>query len=128
MEIAEQKRKEAETRVKNLQLAGIAIFIPSFFFLVLLLAKIKVRSRTVEFLGVLSLLFLFEFILLLIHPYIGRWTHESQIWMILILVAIATILVPLHHKMESWMKEKLTARRREKLQPETAEIPLNDKG
>jgi tetratricopeptide (TPR) repeat protein len=110
MEIAEQKRKDAEARVRNLQLAGIAIFIPSFFFLVLLLAKIKVRSRMIEFLGVLSLLFLFEFIVLLIHPYIGSWTHESQIWMLLILVAIAVVLVPLHRKLEKWMKGRLTAK------------------
>jgi tetratricopeptide (TPR) repeat protein len=91
MEIAEQKRKEAQARVRNLELSGIAIFIPTFFFLVLLLGKRKVRSRTVEFLGVLSLLFFFEFIVLLVHPYIGSWTHESQIWMLLILVAIAVI-------------------------------------
>jgi hypothetical protein len=99
MEIAEQKRKDAEARVRNLQLAGIAIFIPSFFFLVM-----------IEFLGVLSLLFLFEFIVLLIHPYIGSWTHESQIWMLLILVAIAVVLVPLHRKLEKWMKGRLTAK------------------
>jgi tetratricopeptide (TPR) repeat protein len=124
MEIAEQKRKEAEARVRNLQLAGIAIFIPCFFFLVLLLAKIKVRSRTVEFLGVISLLFLFEFIVLLIHPYIASWTHESQIWMLLILVAIAVILVPLHHKMERWMKAKLAAKPKKKLESETEEVPI----
>jgi len=123
MDIAEQKRKDAEARKRNLELAGIAIFIPSFLFLVLLLGKRKVRSRTVEFLGVLSLLFLFEFIVLLIHPYIGSWTHESQIWMLLILVAVAAILVPIHHRMEKWMKEKLSARPKEKLQPETSEIP-----
>ena len=125
MDIAEQKRKDAEARKRNLELAGIAIFIPSFFFIVLILGKRKVKSRTVDFLGVLSLLFLFEFIVLLIHPYIGSWTHESQIGMLLILVAIAVILVPLHHRLEKWMKEKLTTKAKTKLQPEIAEAPLN---
>jgi tetratricopeptide (TPR) repeat protein len=124
MDIAEQKRKEAEARKRNLELAGIAIFIPSFFFLVLVLGRIKVRSRTVEFLGVLSLLFLFEFIVLFIHPYLGHWTHESPVWMLLTLVTIAAILVPLHDRMEKWMKEKLTAKPKEKLRAETAEPGL----
>jgi CDP-diglyceride synthetase len=125
MDIAEQKRKSVEARKRNLELSGIAIFIPSFFFIVLLLGKRKVKSRTVEFLGVLSLLFLFEFIVLLIHPYIGSWTHESQISMLLILVAIAVILVPLHHRLEKWMKGKLTTKDKTKMQHEKAETPLN---
>ena len=124
-EIAEQERKSIETRKRNLEFSGIAIFIPTFFFLVLLLGKRKVRSRTIEFLGILSLLFLFEFIVLFIHPYIGHWTHESPIWMLLILVIIAVVLVPLHHRLEKWMKEKLTTKAKTKLQPEMAEAPLN---
>ena len=128
IEIAEQKRKNVEARKRNLELSGIAIFIPSFFFLVLLLGKRKVRSRTIEFLGVLSLLFLFEFIVLFTHPYIGQWTHESPVWMLLILVIIAVVLVPLHHRLEKWMKEKLTRKPMEELLPETAEVALNDKG
>jgi hypothetical protein len=103
-------------------LAGIAIFIPSFFFLALLLGKRKVRSRTIEFLGVLSLLFPFEFIVLLIHPYIGNWSRESQRDTVDIGSDYCD-LVPLHHRMEKWMKEILTSKPKEKLQPETAEIP-----
>jgi tetratricopeptide (TPR) repeat protein len=108
MEIAEQKKKDAETRKRNLELSGIAIFIPLFLLMVVLMGRKKVKSRTIEFLGILGLLFLFEFIVLLVHPYIGHWTHESPIWMLLILVAIAAILVPLHHKSESWIKKKLS--------------------
>jgi hypothetical protein len=125
MEIVEQKRKTVEARKRNLELSGIAIFIPSFFFIVLLLGKRKVKSRTIEFLGVLSLLFLFEFIVLFIHPYIGHWTHESPLWMLLILVTIAVVLVPLHHRLEKWMTEKLTRKAQTKLQPEKAEAPLS---
>ena len=108
MEIAEQKKKDAETRKRNLELSGIAIFIPLFLLVVLLMGRKKVKSRTIEFLGILGLLFLFEFIVLLVHPYIGHWTHESPIWMLLILAAIAAVLVPLHHRSESWIKKKLS--------------------
>ena len=125
MEIAEQKRKDVQARKRNLELMGIAIFIPMFFFLVLLLGRRKVKSRTVEFLGILSLLFVFEFIVLSAHPYIGRWTHESPIWMLLILVAIAAVLIPLHHKSETWIKRKLARSPKRELQSETATRPLN---
>jgi len=107
MDIAKQKSEEAAARKRNLELAGIAIFIPVFLFIVLLLGRKKVKSRMVEFLGVLALLFLFEFIVLFAHPYIGHWTHESPVWMLLILVAVAAILIPLHHKSEAWVKKKL---------------------
>lgn len=107
-EIAEQKKKDAEARKRNLELSGIAIFIPLFLLVVMLMGRKRVGSRTIEFLGILGLLFLFEFIVLLVHPYIGHWTHESPVWMLLILVAIAAILVPLHHRSESWIKKKLS--------------------
>jgi len=107
-EIEEQKKKDAETRKRNLELSGIAIFIPLFLLVVMLIGRRKVKSRTIEFLGILGLLFLFEFIVLLVHPYIGHWTHESPVWMLLILAAIAAILIPLHHRSESWIKKKLS--------------------
>jgi len=119
MDIAEQKRRNAEARKKNLEFTAIAIFIPLFFFFVLLMGRRKVKSRTVEFLGILSLLFIFEFIVLFAHPYIERLTHDSPVWMLLILVSIAAILIPLHHRTETWMKKKLTTRGTKKAQPET---------
>jgi hypothetical protein len=119
MEIEKQKMEAAAARKRNLELAGIAIFIPLFLLAVLLLGRKKVKSRTIEFLGILGLLFLFEFIVLLVHPYIGHWTHESPLWMLLILVAVAAILIPLHHRSETWIKKKLASKPEVKLQPET---------
>jgi tetratricopeptide (TPR) repeat protein len=119
MDIAKQKREEAAARNRHLELAAIAIFIPLFLFAVMLLGRKKVKSRTVEFLGVLALLFLFEFIVLFVHPYIGHWTHESPVWMLLILVAVAAILIPLHHRSETWIKKKLETKPEVRLQPES---------
>ena len=119
IKIAKQKSEEAAARKRNLELAGIAIFIPLFLFAVLLLGRRKVKSRTIEFLGILGLLFLFEFIVLFTHPYIGHWTHESPVWMLLILVAVAAILIPLHHRSEEWIKKKLASKSGVRLQPES---------
>jgi tetratricopeptide (TPR) repeat protein len=119
IKIAKQKSEEVAARKRNLELAGIAIFIPLFLFAVLLLGRRKVKSRTIEFLGILGLLFLFEFIVLFTHPYIGHWTHESPVWMLLILVVVAAILIPLHHRSEAWIKKKLASKAEMKLQAET---------
>ncbi len=57
--------------------------------------------------GLLALLMLFEFIAMVIHPYIEEWTHDIPVLMLLVLVAVASLLVPLHHKLEHWVKEKV---------------------
>jgi len=110
IEIAKKKSEEVAVRKRNLELGGIAIFIPIFLLGILLLGRRKVKSRTIEFLGVLGLLFLFEFIVLFAHPFIGHWTHESPVWMLLILVAVAAILIPIHHRSETWIKKKLASK------------------
>lgn len=57
--------------------------------------------------GLFGLLMLFEFISLFLHPYIEALTHHTPIYMLLILVGIAAIILPLHHKLEHLVKEKL---------------------
>ncbi len=50
---------------------------------------------------------MFEFINLLFHPWLASVTHESPVLMLLALVLIASLLIPLHHRLEKWIKEKL---------------------
>lgn len=106
-EIAEQKAKEKEERKQNLQMIAIGVFIITFFVFVLLLSRSRKNITAISFLAVVALLMVFEFIAMLAHPYIEEWTHHNPVLMLLILVTIASILVPLHHKLEEWMKHKL---------------------
>jgi len=106
-EIAEQKKKDEEAARKNIQRGGIAVFIPIFFLFVLLLSRTKVKSRTIEFLGIVGLLLFFEFITDLIYPYISNWTNESPIWETLIFVILAACLEPISFKLEHFIKRKL---------------------
>lgn len=107
---AEEQAKQAELeeqRKHNLQYAGIAIAIISFIVVFLLLSRSSIASpRAIEFLGVIGLLILFEFVNLLLHPFIGKYTHHSPLLMLGIMVAIAALLVPMHHKLEHWIKHK----------------------
>ena len=71
------------------------------------LSRYKASKSTAKFLGVVALLLVFEFVSLLIHPKIEKLTNHNQVYMLLILLLVASLLVPLHHKLESWIKQKL---------------------
>ncbi len=106
-QIDDQKKEAEVNHIRNLQLLAIGVFIPIFFIGVLLLSRTKVKSRGVEFLGILSLLLFFEFITDLIYPYVSQLTNENPIWEMLFLVSLAAFLEPLNFKLEHWVKEHL---------------------
>lgn len=107
-EIRSQKEKEKHEREMNLQYAAIAIGLTMGLLIFLALSRKFITStRTIEIIGVLALLFVFEFINLLIHPFIGNLTHHSPLLMLLIMVGIAGMLVPAHHHLEKRIIHKL---------------------
>jgi hypothetical protein len=105
-EIEEEKSIAESERKQNLQLLGIAVFIILLVLVVLLLSKSPKTQKVVNFLGVLALLLFFEYLSLLIHPRLEKLTHHTPILMILILVLLGSFLVPLHHRLEKYFKEK----------------------
>lgn len=97
-----------EERHTNIQYAIIVIGLIGFTILFLLLSRsIIANEKWIRFLGILGLLLIFEFINLLIHPYISSATQHSPLWILLISVAIAAVLVPVHHSAESWITDKM---------------------
>ena len=103
-EINENNVKEAAERKHNLQYAAIAIGLITFIVLFSILSRsIVVKTKFIEFFGVLGLLAVFEFINLFIHPYLAHITNDSPVLMLLILIGIGALLVPLHHRLEKWM-------------------------
>lgn len=109
-EIVEEKNIAEKDRKHNLQIMAIAVFIVTFFLVVVLLSKRKISSRIVESLGLVALLLFFEFINLLMHPFIEHITHHTPVLMLLLLVLMASILAPMHHYLTDWVKEKLAHR------------------
>jgi hypothetical protein len=107
-ELAEQKSREQEARLEQLQILAICIFIPAFFMLTIAVSRVRIRRDIVRFMGVVSLLLLYEFLILLLHPPIGELTHHNKVLELLILVVIGAGLVPLHHKLEHHLIERLT--------------------
>jgi len=107
-QLVQEKIKAGEQRHQDIQFALIAFGIISFIVIFLLFSRsIVANERLISFFGILGLLIVFEFVNLLIHPWLATITHESPVLMLLALVLIASLLIPMHHRMEHWIKEKM---------------------
>ena len=113
-ELAAARAQEKEERAHNLQLISIALFITLFIAGVIVLRHIRINPRWLEFLGILALLLLFEFIVLLLHPLITSITGHQPIFTLLALVCIAAVLIPSHHRLEKWVKQKVSKDNRDR--------------
>lgn len=112
-EIEENKQIALRERSQQLQLLFIAMFIVFLFLVTLILSRIRISIRVVKVLGIVSLLMFFEYLTLLLHPYVKEITHHTPVFEIVVFVAIAAILIPAHHRLEHWLIERLTKGRTE---------------
>jgi tetratricopeptide (TPR) repeat protein len=112
----ERQREEqrlADQRWENIQYALLAIGIITIVSLFLLLSHSFItNTRFIHFFSVVVMLLVFEFLNLLLHPFLGKITHHTPALMLLGLVCIAALLVPLHHRLEQWAIEKLVEKNR----------------
>ncbi len=109
-----KNKQEAGLRKQNIQFALIALGIITFIIFFLLLSRRFItNAKVIEFFGIIALLIVFEFLNLLLHPFLERITHHSPVLMLLALVCIAALLVPLHHKLEKWATHKLVEKNKQ---------------
>ena len=102
------KFKEEEDRKHNLQYAAIAVALLTFVIIFFLFSRsVIVGDKFIRFFGILGLLAVFEFINLFIHPHLAHFTNDSPVLMLVILMCIAALLIPLHHKLEHWITHKM---------------------
>ncbi len=107
-EIILEKEKASEDRKQSIQYAALAIgIITLLVFLLLLSRSVIVNEKLIEYFDIIGLLVVFEFINLVLHPYLGNLTDHSPFLMLLVMVGIAAILVPAHHRLEKWLTSRL---------------------
>jgi hypothetical protein len=112
-ELLIKKNNALQDRKDNIQYASIGIGLLLALILFTILSQtIIVKSGFVKFLGVIALLLVFEFANLLLHPIVSDVTHHSPALMFLILVCIAALFVPAHHKLEQWITRRLIEKNR----------------
>ncbi len=126
--------KVKEERNHNLQYAAITLGVVCFLLLFFALShSIVVNERWVRFFGILALLLVFELINLFIHPYLARATNNSPFLMLMALVGIAALLIPAHHRLDHWIKNRLVEKNKKirlgaakktiaKLEPASADL------
>ncbi len=113
-ELTQEKVKHEEQRKQNIQYALIALGIITFIILFLLLSRSFItNTKLITFFGVVALLIVFEFLNLLLHPFLERVTNHSPVLMLLALVCITALLVPLHHRVEKWATTKLVEKNKQ---------------
>ena len=107
-QLIEAAEKEEQQNKKNIELALVALGIITFIILFMVISRsIITHAKMIEFLGVLALLLVFEFVNLLLHPFLEKKTDHSPSLMLLALVCIAAVLIPLHHRIEKWATSRL---------------------
>ena len=113
-ELSVAKSLEEEQQRENIQYILIGLGIITVIILYLLLSRSFItNAKAIEFFGVIALLIVFEFLNLLLHPYLENLTHHSPILMLLALVCIAALLVPFHHKIEHWATSRLVEKNKQ---------------
>ena len=113
-ELAVTNAKEEEHRKENIQYALIALGIVTFIVLFLLLSRSFIANpKLISFFSVVALLIVFEFLNLLLHPFLEKLTNHTPVFMLFALVCIAALLVPLHHKIEKWSANRLVEKNKE---------------
>lgn len=114
MDEASKKAAEEEQRKENIQYALITLGIITLIIFYLLLSRSFItNTKAIEFFGVIALLIVFEFLNLLLHPFLERITNHSPGFMLLALVCIGALLVPIHHGLEKWAIKKLVEKNKQ---------------
>ncbi len=101
MEIIAEKKAAEKKRKHNMQYAIIIVAIMSSFLILILVSSMKVPEWLIDLLGFFSILFLFEFITILLDHEIHHLTHGEPLKIFICKIAILTLLFPLHHFIES---------------------------
>jgi tetratricopeptide (TPR) repeat protein len=106
-----QAEADKEHHKRDIQYVLIASGIIVLLILFMLLnSAFVVKAIVIETIGVVGVLIVFEFINLIMHPFLAHITDDSPILMLLILVVIGAVAVPLHHKLEKWVRKRVAAR------------------
>ncbi len=93
------EREETERR-HNIQYTAIIILIGIVFLILVMLGSFMVPKWSIQFLGFISFIFLFEFIVLISDNKIEEITHGEP-WKVLgIKIILIGIMMPLHHMIE----------------------------
>ena len=107
-----REKEENERRKNNIQYMAITLGIVLLFIALVVLGMFKVPAGLIRAIGFFVFLMLFEFIFLVFKKNIHAITHGEPWKDLAFLIALAALLVPLHHWMEHKVMHYLTSHNR----------------
>jgi tetratricopeptide (TPR) repeat protein len=97
------EKEEAKEKRNRIQYMGIVIAIAALFIGLVMMGWFKVSANTIRAIGFFAFLLFFEFIFLIFKKNIYGLTKGEPMYDLLFMIALAAILVPLHH----WLEHKV---------------------
>ena len=98
-----QEKAEVKAKRVRIQYMAIIICIGVLFVALVMMGWFKVSANTIRAIGFFSFLIFFEFIFLVFKKNIYGLTHGEPLYDLAFMIALAAILVPLHH----WLEHKV---------------------
>jgi hypothetical protein len=108
----EKEQEERKVRKNNIQYLGITIGIAALFVLLVVLGMFKLPVTAIRAIGFFAFLMFFEFIFLVFKKNIYSLTHGEPWKDLAFMIALAALLVPLHHWLEHRVIHFLTSHNR----------------
>ena len=97
------EKEEAKAKRNRVQYMAIIIAIAALFIGLVMLGWFKVSASTIKAIGFFAFLLFFEFIFLIFKKNIYGITHGEPLKDLAFMIALAALLVPLHH----WLEHKV---------------------
>jgi tetratricopeptide (TPR) repeat protein len=111
-EILAKEAEESKKRRNNIQYLGIVIGIIALFVALVVLGMFKVSAGLIKAIGFFVFIMLFEFVFLLFKKNIYSITQGEPWKDLAFMIALAALLVPLHHWLEHRVLHYLTSHNR----------------
>ena len=107
-----REEEEKKNRKNNIQYMAITIGIVALFVMLVVLGMFKVSANTIRLVGFFAFIMFFEFIFLIFKKNIYSFTHGEPWKDLAFMIALAALLVPLHHWLEHRVIKYLTSHNR----------------
>jgi tetratricopeptide (TPR) repeat protein len=108
----EEEQAEKTRQKNNIQYLGITIGIAALFIILVISGMFRVSVNTIKLIGFFAFLMFFEFIFLIFKKNINSITHGEPLKDLAFMIALAALLVPLHHWLEHKVIRYLTSHNR----------------
>jgi tetratricopeptide (TPR) repeat protein len=106
-----ERLAQQQITLRNLQYMAITVAITLIFLLMIIIGMFRISRLTIKLLGYFSFISLFEFIVLLIDPFLHRIAHGEPLKIWLMKIVLIAILVPFQHYLEHGMIRFIESRR-----------------